>query len=202
MTARTGMADLISQVRGLTYAGTADFTLGTVVYWSDDHIQRALDRTRRDIYQVELEQWPTLGTAGTYEYYEYRAPYGNLESGSAVFLLRTFNGATAGTALTVDYDAGIITFTADQLGTEYMLTARTYDLNAAAADVWRGKAANSANYFDFKTDNHDIKKSQFHAHCLEMAAYFQGLSPTQSFSVTTITRSDVNPAYEEEQWLY
>jgi hypothetical protein len=191
------MADLISQVRGLAYAGTADFTLGTVTYWSDDHIQRSLDKTRRDLYQVELEQWPTLGTAGTYTYTEYRAPIGNLESGTAVFLLQQTNGGTA-PANTPDYETGIITFAADTGGLDYMLTARTYDINAAAADVWRGKAANSANYFDFKTDNHDIKKSQFHTHCLEMAAFFTGQSVTQSFSVTTINRSDVVPAWGDE----
>ena len=38
--ARSGMSDLIAQVRGYANAGTADFTLGTVVYWSDDHIHR------------------------------------------------------------------------------------------------------------------------------------------------------------------
>lgn len=193
MTARTGMADLISQVRGMTYAGTADFTLGTVNYWSDDHIQRSLDKYRRDLYQVELEQWPTLGTAGTYTYTEYRSPYGNLESGTAVFNLQQTNGGTA-PANTPDYATGIITFTADTGGLDYMLTARTYDLEAAAADVWRGKAANAAQYFDFKTDNHDIKKSQFHQHCLEMAAYFSQQSSTQSFAVTTINRDDVVPA--------
>lgn len=201
MTARAGMTDLIEQVRGLTQAGTADFMLGTVAYWSDDHIQRALDKTRRDIYQVELEQWPALGTANVYEYYEYRAPHGNLESGTAVFKIQQLNGGTAPTN-TPDYNTGIITFTADTGGTAYMLTARTYDLHAAAADVWRGKAANSANYFDFKTDNHDIKRSQFHAHCLEMAAYFVGISETQSFNVTTITRADVVPAGDGDEWQF
>ena len=189
--ARSGMSDLIAQVRGYANAGTADFTLGTVVYWSDDHIQRSLDKYRRDLYQVELEQWPTLGTAGDYTYLEYRAPYGNLESGTAVFNLQQTNGGTA-PAYTADYATGVITFTADTEGLDYILTARTYDLEAAAADVWRGKAANSAQYFDFKTDNHDIKKSQFHAHCMEMAAFFSQQSITQSFSVTTINRDDVN----------
>lgn len=194
--ARSGMLDMIEQVRGMADAGPADFKVGAVSYWSDVHIQRSLDKYRRDLYQVELEQWPTLGTAGDYTYLEYRAPVGNLESGTAVFSLQQTNGGTA-PAYTADYATGIITFSVDTGGLDYMLTARTYDLEAAAADVWRGKAANAAKYFDFKTDNHDIKKSQFHKHCLEMAAFFSQQSTTQSFSVTTINRADVVAAGDE-----
>lgn len=194
MTARTGMADLISQVRGLAYVGTADFTVGTVSYWSDDQIQQSLDRHRINIYQEALEPRPVLGTANDYQYYEYHARLGNLESGtiagSAVFIVQQYNGGSAPT-YTPDYNTGIITFTADTEGTAYMLSARSYDLNAAAADIWRGKAAFASQYFDFSTDNHSIKKSQFYTQCLEMASYFSGISQTQSFNVTTMYRSDV-----------
>ena len=89
---------------------------------------------------------------------------GNLESGTAVFTVQQYNGGTA-PAYTADYNTGVITFTADTEGTAYMLTARSYDVNAAAAEVWRNKAANAAKYFDFSTDNHSVKKSQFRVAC-------------------------------------
>ena len=44
MTARTGMSDIISTVRGMCNAGTADYTAGTAVYWTDDQLQGYLDR--------------------------------------------------------------------------------------------------------------------------------------------------------------
>ena len=76
MTARTGMADLIQQLRAAADVGTADYTAGTVTYWSDDHLEDALDRHRISLYQAPLEPWPTLGTANVYEYFEYRASLG------------------------------------------------------------------------------------------------------------------------------
>jgi len=190
-TAREGMLDLIDTVRGMADVGPADFKIGATSYWSDAQIQQALDKHRIDIYQEELEQWPVMGTTGYYEYYEYRARTGNLESGTAVFNVQQLNGGTA-PAYTADYTTGIITFTADTEGTAYMLTARAYDINAAAADIWRGKAANAAKYFDFRTDNHQISKSQLYKQFIDMAQYFQSQSDTQSFSVTQINRNDVN----------
>jgi hypothetical protein len=190
-TARAGMLDLIDTVRGLADVGPSDFKIGATTYWSDAHIQAALDKHRIDIYQEELEQWPVLGTANVYEYYEYRARLGNLESGTAVFNVQELNGGTAA-AYTVDYIQGVITFTADTEGTAYMLSARSYDLNAAAADIWRGKAANAAKYFDFQTDNHRVSKSQLYKQFMEMAAQFDKQSSARSFNVSSIIRTDLN----------
>lgn len=192
VTPRTpGMDDLVQQLRELSDVSTNDFVIASDTYWSFEQLQTILDRHRVTIYQQELEPWPSLGTANVYIYQEYHAPLGNLESGTAVFSVQQLNGGSA-PAYTADYNTGIITFTADTAGTAYMLTARAYDVNAAAADVWRAKMANAAKYFDFSTDNHSFKKSQFKANCMEMAKYFDSQSVTNSFNVTTITRSDVN----------
>jgi hypothetical protein len=171
--------------------GPADFKVGAVSYWSDAQIQQALDKHRVTVYQEELEQWPALGTAGEYEYYEYRASRGNLESGTAVFSIQQTNGGSA-PAYTADYTSGIVTFTADTAGTAYILSARSYDINAAASDIWRGKAANASKYFDFRTDNHQVSKSQLYKQFMDMAQHFAAQSDTQSFNVTQINRNDVN----------
>lgn len=194
-TARVGMLDLIETVRGMADVGAADFKIGATAYWSDAQIQQALDKHRIDVYQEELDPWPTVDTDGTYTYQEYRASRGNLESGTAVFNVQQLNGGTV-PAYTADYAQGIITFTADTAGTAYMLSARSYDLNAAAADIWRGKAANAAKYFDFQTDNHRVSKSQLYKQFMEMAHFYEGQSETRSFSVATIVRSDVNTCGE------
>jgi hypothetical protein len=185
------MLDLIDTVRGMADVGPADFKIGAVSYWSDAQIQKALDKHRVDIYQEELESWPVLSTAGEWEYYDYRASRGNLESGTAVFNLQDMTGGTA-PAHSIDYTSGIITFTADTEGYSYMLTARSYDVNAAAADIWRGKAANAAKYYDFRTDNHQVSKSQLYKQFMDMANLFLSQSDTQSFNVTQINRNDVN----------
>ena len=106
------------------------------------------------------------------------------------FNVQDLTGGSA-PAYTADYISGIITFTADTAGSAYMLTARSYDINAAAADIWRGKAANAAKYFDFQTDNHRVSKSQLYKQFMDMAQHYEAQSDTQSFSVTQINRNDV-----------
>jgi hypothetical protein len=48
------MTELIATLRGLTNAGTADYTIGTVNFWSDDELQRVLDRHRRDFFHEDV----------------------------------------------------------------------------------------------------------------------------------------------------
>ncbi len=193
--ARSGMLDLIDMVRSMADVGSADFKIGAVSYWSDAQIQQALDKHRITVYQEELQPWPTIDTDGSYTYQEYRANHGYLESGTAVFSVQQTNGGSA-PSYTADYLHGIVTFAADTAGSAYMLSARAYDLDAAAADIWRGKAANAAKYFDFRTDNHQISKSQLYKQFMDMAAHYQSQSITTSFTVTQINRDDVNPVGE------
>ena len=182
MTARDGMADLILNLRGLTDAGTGDFTIGTISYFSDDHLQANLDRFRTDFIEDEL--YPVQQTLnGSAIYKEYRAHYTNLEtvaSGTTIFNLSDAVGSNVATTLwTADYTNGIVTFASDQGGTSYNLSGRSYDLNAAAGAVWRLKAANAAKMFDFSTDNHSLKRSQFMQSCIQMAEMDEGMaSPT------------------------
>ena len=196
MTARTGMDTLILTLRGMVSAGTADYTIAGVSYWSDDQLQTALDRHRLDFYQAELANVPQVESGNVTTYKVYRAPYRNLEGGTAYFKLVTLLGAEAGTAdYTADYSNGVVTFTADQAGTAWYLTGRAYDLNATAADVWRMKAAQAAAAFDFSTDNHSLKRSQLSVQALQMAEYYEKQALANSISTAgntsiTIERSD------------
>ena len=194
MTARTTMANLITELRGMTEAGTADYTISASLYWSDDQIQDILDIHRDDIRFQQLQALPNTTTGGTLLYYDYKAQAGYLEAtngGTAVTYLQDSTGATLGTALwTADYRRGMFSFNSTTNGTVIYLTSRAYDLNAAAADVWRRKAAHVApTSFDFTTDNHSISRSQVYAHSLEMADYFENKSQG---AITTVQmfRSD------------
>lgn len=171
----------------MTDAGTADYAIGTATYWDADQLQKVLDRHRVDLRHVPLqalERWTGGGSVG---WFEYQAPAGNLEAtdgGTAVFVIQDSTGGTAGTAAWMaDYRLGLVTFAADQGGTAYYLTARTYNLNAAAADVWRAKAANVAALFDFSTDNHSVSRSQMSRQFLDMARYYDSQQGAQTVSV-------------------
>ena len=189
MVARTGMSDLISEVRSMTNAGTADYTIGQVAFWSDNEIQRILDSHRVNLTRHELTPVEKYEGAGTLVYKEYYADYNNLESGTDVFELELATGATDGTAsYAMDYTLGVATFTADQGGTAHFMTARSYNLNAAAAEIWKKKAGQVASLISFRTDKHQIDRSQIRAGYLEMAAYYEALSAPNT---VTIERGDL-----------
>jgi len=183
---RTGMTDLVQTVRELSNAGTSEFIVGTSTYFSDDHIQTVLDNHRQDLQYEPMEVHPEQAV-GSVVYREFRtAP--NLESGT-VFYLQYAGGTAVGTSLySVDYTRGVVTFTNDTAGTAFYVTARTYDVNAAAADIWKRKASNVANQVDWSSDNHSIKGSQAYQFYMQQANYFQGLAHKQG---VTIYRGDM-----------
>ena len=107
---------------------------------------------------------------------EYYIGAGNLEGGTVYFSVENGVGVAYGTALySVDYARGIITFAADNAGGAVSVTGRSYDLNAAAADLWRQKAASVAQAYDFSTDNHRMSRSQMMKQCLQMAEMYEGM---------------------------
>jgi hypothetical protein len=178
------MTTLIATLRQLTNAGTAEATLGSTTYFSNDHLQAELDRTQRIWRRVPLESIPVL-VNGAYEYYDYRIPS---EIGTALeaaatdsgWALKDGIGTTQGTALyAVNHDARNITFNADQHGATYYLDCRTYDLNHAAAAVWRQKAGFVSANVDWQSDNHRINAAQEYEHCLRMVAHFEVLAGAQ-----------------------
>lgn len=193
------MASLITELRGLTEAGTADYSIvgsaGTTNYWDDNQLQDVLDIHRRDIVFEQLHLYPYQVAGGSLSYTDYRSRYGYYEQttgGTEIFYVQNSTGANVGTAnYTPDYRRGVLIFGTDQRGTVYYLTGRSYDLNAAAADVWRRKAAHVApTSFDFSTDNHSISRSKVYDHALEMARFFEGKS-SGAISSVPIFRSDI-----------
>lgn len=191
------MADLITRVRGLASVGTADYTISGVAYWTDDQIQTVLDRCRLDFVDDQLQWRREYDSGGTARYYTHQAQYSDLEAtngGTAVLYIRDSAGARAGTtAWTADYNAGRFTFTTDTAGTVYYLTGRSYDVYAAAGDIWRQKAAQVADRFDFTADGSSFKVSQLvtqyekqAARCESMASFAGGMR------TSTFYRDDVN----------
>jgi hypothetical protein len=191
---RVGMGNLIEELRGLTEAGTSDYTVGVTTYWDNGQLQDVLDKHRTDIVFEQLSPYPTQAAGGSLLYQDYRSSFGFYEAttgGTAIFYVQDGTGANVGTALwSADYRRGAVAFAADTAGTTYYLTGRSYDLNASAADVWRRKASHAASAFDFSTDNHSVTRSQVYAHALEMAEYYEGKSG-DAVSVVQMFRGDM-----------
>ena len=160
MAARAGMAQLILDARVAANAGTADYTVNGVAYWTDDQLQATLDAYRETHKAV-----PLLALAddisGTATYTEYRIPrhIKNIEGTATGWALRDGTGTDA-PSYTANLPAGVITFDSDTGGTSYYLSCREYNVNRAVADIWDQKAAFVAANVDWASDNHRMNASQ------------------------------------------
>jgi hypothetical protein len=191
--ARLGLGDLFEYVRKLTYAGTADYTLGTINFWDDDQVEEILDRHRKDVYTEQLGQFPRSVGGGTLEYYEFRSRYGHFEKtdgGTAVFVVEDSLGADSASAdYAVDYVKGVVTFTPDQAGSARFLTGRYYDVYGAAAELLRSWATKEKLEFTFSTDGQSFQRRQKAEMLMQMAAEYE----QQAWPVTmTQVRTDLS----------
>jgi hypothetical protein len=59
---------------------------------------------------------------------------------------------------------------------ESLVDGRDGDTNAAAADAWRIKAANVADWYDVMLDGSQLNRDQVWQHCIRMAEYYEDRS--------------------------
>jgi hypothetical protein len=187
MTARTGMTEIIDELRTLAEAGTADYTAGTKTFWSDDQLQSILDRHAYVLEDQAMLMVPTRKVGG-YSYTNYFIGREWIEqepAGTSTFKITDTNGATVAAALyDVDYNIGAVTFDADQgAAVNYFVTCVSYDLNAAAAEVWQKKTSHYASAYNFSTDNHNVSREQLYIHAKEQMEYYRAMGQE---AVTTI----------------
>ena len=189
--ARTGMQTLIDTVRGFANADPDEWEVSTdssiVTYWSDDEIQRVLDRHKVEHIRAPLEP-VTSYSGGSAVVLQYRTEIGNIEGGT-LFSIEDTSGTVSG--YTVDNTRGVVTFTSDQSGKRYWWNGFAYDLYASAADIWRMKASHVAGLVDFSTDGHSIKRSQQVQQYLNMSQYFQSRSASEGVTTAKIVRDDL-----------
>ena len=164
------MSTLITQLRGKCEAGTADYSIAGVAYWTDDQLQTVLDYNRTQHNNAIMSAVPYIGAGGTISYTEYRTGITDWESDPVI---QDDNYNTLGTA-TYSFNAqlGIVTFTADTQGHTRYITGKSYNVDAAAASIWNSKAAHYAIAVDVSTDNMSIKRGDIIAHCKQMALLY------------------------------
>ncbi len=186
MAARAGMSNLITRLRSMTNAGTADYTLSGGTYWTDDQLQSKLDMHSSRIERENLTREPAY-EGGTVTYTEFTFEHGNVEeAGTATrWRVETSTGTNIATSeYTVSYDQRRLTFTNDQGGTPYFLTYYSFDMERAAAAVWDDKAAHVSDSFDLKTDNHDMKRSQkYQMYTAEAAKWRKRAKPREGLLI-------------------
>jgi hypothetical protein len=158
--ARSGMADIIAELRSLTETSANDYAIGNAIFWSDKQLQDILDRNAFELENEMMQLIPTRKTGG-YSYTEYYIGRKWIEqdaSGTSLFKVRDATGAIISTSLyTVDYNVGEVSFNADQVvAVNYFVDCYSYDIMTSAADIWRKKMVHYASAYNFSTDNHSV----------------------------------------------
>ena len=191
-TARSGMHDLLAELRSLGNVGSNDFLVDGVPQFTDGRLEDVLDLYRKDHYRVEMEPVESY-SGGTVVYKDYYSGAQYIEQttgGTSIFYLEDAAGSVVGTAsYTMDYLRGKASFSADTGGSTVYWYGRSYDMNRAAAEVWRRKASYYGSQYDFSTDNHSVKRSTIYRQCLEMANFYEARAGEAE--TVTIYRSDV-----------
>ncbi len=144
MTARTGMANLITRLRGMTAAGTAEYTIAGTPWFSDAQLQDVLD-AGATLLEWQPLRWQPDTIPGDVEYHRAYVYVRDLEeatSGTVNWVVRDSTGLEVGTAgYTINYVTGEFRWAQDTGGTALYLTGRSCDLYGAAADVWQQRCA-------------------------------------------------------------
>lgn len=186
-TVRNGMTDIIAALRGLTDTSVNDYTVGAIRYWSDYQLQEQLDRfsSIRD-YEI-LTPIPQY-SSGSYIYkiYESGIPYWENPP-----VIRDSAGEVISSGYTANLLNGRVIFNADQGGLTRYISGTTYNLNAAALEVWRMKWGHYAAAYDVSTDNHNLSRSQLMQHAEKMIAHYAMLATD---GIVDIERGDLNAA--------
>ena len=197
MTVRTGVTYLVTLLRGMTNAGTNDYTIAGGTFWPDDLLQLTLDDFRKDVYREPLTSIITNDNSGSAQYFDYFFANPNAEkhtSGTVLGKLRWEIENSAGSAIgtaeyEVDYEGQYIRFDNDQSGTAYFLNYSHFNLNRSAANIWRRKAAQTADRFHIETDNHSLRRQQIFDQYIKMAKIYEAADPR----VITVRRTDIVP---------
>jgi hypothetical protein len=191
------MVNLTARLRAMTAAGTADFTAGTVSYFTDDVLQSILDRHCESfVFEAMEAEDPTVGAGSTYTWTVYDIEHTNIEEstgGTSIFWIQDNQLATVAAAdYSVDYENGIVTFDADTAGATYYANGTSYDLNGAAADIWELKAMNVAKMVNFSTDGHRMDMGTLKKDYMDIAKDYRAKSWSGSGGGGEMTRRDTD----------
>lgn len=185
---------VVAQLRGMVAAGTAEYTAGTAVYWTDDQLQEVLDRHRHYHPDVQLAWQTQIAAGGSIAYHRgWIQPVGWFNAGTVAATSGTFvtsRGSTV-TGWTLHQD-GWVTFSADQAGTAVYFRGHSYDVHGAAAEVLETWAGVEKLNFDFDTEgDQGYKRSQKIAQLMALAGEHR-----RRAVVRTV------PTYRQDEWTW
>jgi len=177
---RVSMSGLITQARLL-----ANDPSGASAVFTDQQVQDILDQNAFQAMYEQLSEIENIAAGGAVEYKKFSAARGYWESDT---LLVNGNYAQL-TPSDSDFLAGVWKFTSTQ-SLPVLIYGVWYDINAAAAELWKLKATKFAEQFDAAVDGASYSLSQKYNQALTMAKEFRSKAVGSS-GITHLRRSDV-----------
>jgi hypothetical protein len=174
MTLRTGMTELVAEVRRKTDTTDDDVTIGGVTYWTDDQLQAIIDQHGMDMLDLRLLPYPlAVDNVTTWTKYYIPSQYGLWWESD--FQVVTSTGALVpSTDYTYSRYKNLVEFDTDTAGVMYFLRGTVYDLNLAIAQVWQEKADMRTRLVDWRAGQHAVKEDQEYQHCVERVKFYRG----------------------------
>lgn len=173
---RATMGDLIRRLRVITNASVKDYSVNGENYWSDGHLQDVLDH-----YQiiVDFDSLSSMdqraGSVNVTKLY-----YHNLKDWENSPVITDSDGGTIASGYTFYPQLGRVVFTADQAGSARTISGTVYNVNLAAAEVWRSKAAYYAEAYDISGDGQSLSRSQLLQNAEKQAQRFESLGASSA----------------------
>lgn len=190
---------IIDEVRRLSGVGTAEFSVGTVSYFTDAQIERILDSRRIRLHRHEIVFEPELSSGGgTVIYKHARIGFPWVEDVSEggttdQFKITDTNGSIIGTTnYTLSPEDGFVTFSADQHGSIRYVTGWVHNPYKAAYEVLLSWSFQLARQPDWATDNMRVWRSQKVVQIREQMKQLKemaGLAP--NINVISMDRPDI-----------
>lgn len=177
MSVRSSILDIIAHVRGLINDAS-----GTV--FTDVEIESVLDRRRSDWTYLQLKAVGTIAPGGSVSYKDFWADRGYWEDDAEL----VDAGYAVLTPLVSDYINGHWTMSSQPL-TPVLISGRTHDIYAGAAELLEMWAAKVALEFDFSAGGQNFSRSQQQAQLLKLAAQYRAKAPV---GWAKLVREDVN----------
>lgn len=206
MATRAGVDYVIAQVRRLTGAGTAEYSLieqegSTVTFYTDEQIEEILDSRRIRLSRHQVVYEPELSTAGSTVYQHAKIGFAWVEDetagGSNNDMKITDNqGSVIGTAdYTFSAEDGYLAFGSNQAGSARYISGWVHNPYKAAVDVLTSWLNELVKQPDFQTDNMRVWRSNRAdavRRQIEDLKEIAGMAPY--LETHTLWRSDVSPS--------
>lgn len=160
MAVPSGMQKAVDKLRELGGAARNDIFGGTV-YWTDDQLLDVLYENMKGYTDYEL--YAVISSNLVFQYNASRHHYLDVDN-------LTVDGTDE--TPTVDVVQKVVTFL-NPVESTVTITAPVYDLNLAAAAVWKRKAAQRYDAIRVKAGANQLFLEQEYEHCLQMAEQFE-----------------------------